>query len=187
MKKISIKNHIQSYILSDLKLEKNIPLPDNYGESLFFDHPDGDKLKSYVRRDKKGYREVRLEITSLRGAIGAVHYYAKLIDCSLSITSIKDVNNKSSLGGYGTKNVPEKYTDLRIELSRPVTQKDIDHDKHCGRDKYMTAKLGELTRGFWTESEALDTGIAVFKLLFKGKWKLVIDAYDFEEVPTVYL
>lgn len=188
MKKINkfLRNHIQRYILSDLELEKHIPVPDTYGEGLFFDRPDSGKLKSYVRRDAKGHREITLSITSLQGSIGAVHYYAKLKDYSIHFTAIEDVENKSSVGGYSTKNVPSKYQDFQIELSRPVTQKDIDHDKRWGRDEFMMSKMGDLARGFWTEDEAIQIGIVVFKLLFKGKWKLRIDSYSGKRVSMVY-
>lgn len=188
MKKVNkiIANHIQPYVLSELELEGNVPILDTYGEGLIFNRPDSGKIKSYVRRDSKNYRELVLSITSLRGSVGAVHYYAKLNDYSLNFTAIEDVENKSSVGGYSTKNVPSKYKYFTIDLARPVTQKDIDNDKRWGREEYMISKFGDLARGFWTEDEAIETGIAVFKSLFKGKWKLRIDSYSGKRVRNVY-
>lgn len=184
----SIENNLRSYDIEDLGLEGYIPIMDDFGDNLFFKHADDNQqLKSYVSRDRKGYREVVLEITSWLGSIGAVHYYAKLKDRSISITNIEDKENKCSVGGYGTKGVPEKYTDLKFEICRPVTQKDIQHDIDYGREDFMIQKKGDLTRGFWNEKDAIDTGIAVFKLLFKGKWKLRIDTYSGRHVKPVYL
>jgi hypothetical protein len=183
----SIENNIRDYDIEELELEGYIPIMDDFGDNLFFNHADDNqKLKTYVRRDSKGYREVVLEITSWLGSIGAVHYYAKLTDYSIHVTNIEDKENRTSVGGYGTKGIPKKYTDLKFEIWRPVTQKDVQHDIDYGREDYMIHQIGEKTRGFWTEKDAIDTGIALFRQMFKGKWKLRIDTYTGRKVKTVY-
>lgn len=185
-KKFKIENHVSGYTIRELELN-NIPLDDDYGDNLKFTHTDnGNEIISYVRRDKDGYREVYLEITSLRGSIGAVHFYATLRDTSIHFTSPEDKKKTSSIGGYGTKGVPEKYENLRIELERPVDELDIKHDNLWGREEYEMSRIGDLTRGFWNEEDGIKVGIDAFKAIFKGKWKLTINSYSGKKVKPIY-
>lgn len=178
-KKFKIENHVSEYDIRDLDL-KNIPLNDDYGDNLEFNHEDTkEKLISYIERDKKdGYREIYMDVTSLRGSIGAVHYYVTLCDRSICFTNLEDKEKRYKLGGYSTKGVPDKYENFKIELQRPVDERDIKNDERWGREDYMRVELGELTRGFWTEEDAIQIGIDAFKAIFKGKWKLRINPYS---------
>lgn len=168
---------LKEYI-NDSDFEELLPIDDNFGENLEFKDPDGKNIKSYIVRDKEGYREIDLRITSLLGSVGATHYYGKFTSYSLSFTYKEDKNNTSSIGGWSTKEIPYKYTNFGFDLVRPTTKKDLENDERWGRKSYFKLNKGETTNGFWTEKEVVERGKELFKLAFKGKWKLRIDSYS---------
>lgn len=183
-KKFDYKKHIMPLFGDEIE----VPMHDNFGEGLTFKTPDDKRdIVSKVSRDQEGYRELTLEITSLRGSIGAVHFYATIRDHSLSFCYPEDITRNSSVGGYATRNVPNKYSEGKIEVYRPVTDRDIKHDKHMYAKDYRTVRKGQKTKGFWTEQEAIDTGIQLFKAIYRGKWKLTIRYYSDKEDEVIKL
>lgn len=176
MKKFDLKNHLQEWDIEEYI--PDYPLNDDYASDLRVVNKAGDELKSYISRDKNGYREVVLGVLSLRGSVGAVHFYGKISDYSIHFTRLEDTENKSSLGGYGTSGVPTKYQSFKLEIQRPVTARDIQYDKDNQRESYMRLKKGQLTRGFWNEEDVIEIGKQVFEAIYRGKWKLRIDRYS---------
>ncbi len=185
-KKFDLNNHVDQYEWNfDKKL---IPINDDFGDKLKIDSVEGKKLKSYIDKDDDGYRLVVLEVNSWRGSIGAVHYYGKIdVSRSIHFTNIEDKKNRCSVSGYPLKSVDKKYTDFDIELFRPVDNKDIANDKIWGREKYLKVKIGQLTRGFWTEDDVIEIGKKVFDAVFKGKWKLEIRSYTGDKDEIYFL
>lgn len=177
-KKFNYKNHIMFMFGEEIELPKH----DNFGEGLKYKTPDDQKdLMSFIKKDKEGYREITLEISSLLGSIGAVHYYATIKDYSLAFVYVDDPTCSTS--GYGTKNVPRQYTESKIEVYRPLTEKDFKHDEEMYAEGYRMLDRGmkkerHKTKGFWTEEAAVKTGIELCKAIFKGKWKLRIEHYS---------
>jgi hypothetical protein len=173
MKKFDIKKHVLEYELNDLKF----PVKDDFGDGFKFTNVEGRELVGYVSK-RNGRRKVTLEITSYRGSIAAVHYYGRFVDSSLCFTyADEDVDKRYSIGGYGLKGIPKGYDDRSISLYRPVTKKDLMHDKRMGIDKLTKLKLGALTTGFWEEEDVIALGKKLFPLLFQGQWRLQIRSY----------
>ena len=176
--KFDFRKHIQTYNFDLDKVE--FPIKDNYAANLKLDNAQGEKMKSYIRGwEDDGYREVTLKITSLRGSIGAVHFYGKLQICDICFTRIEDKKNEYNCGGYSTKGIPDQYTDFEVDLVRLVDDRDIKNDENWGREKYMRVKKGQTTKGFWIEEDVIEIGKQVFKAMFEGKWKLRIESYGF--------
>lgn len=179
-----IGKNISEYDIKDFVL----PITDDFGNDLRFTNVSGKKLKSYVSREKNGYREVKLDIHSYRGAIGAIHYYGRLKSYSLHFTEENDKECRSSIGGYGTVGVPDIYKDFfELELKRPVTREDFNDDKEFETDRWHGYDLGDLTNAFYDEQEIVDLAKKIFKCMFKGKWILVVDSYSGKEYPVVKL
>lgn len=180
MKDFKLENHIRKSELNYWEL----PIDDKFGEGLELVNEFGTPAFSWVSRDKNGYREVILRISSY----GVDHYYGKLTSYGLNFTDDKTAVGRRSCSGAFLRGIPEIYSDfLKIQLRRPYGEGDEKHDKVHRRDRWLGYELGDLTMGFWTEDEVIETAKEVFKRLFTGKWKLVIESYRGDKDETVYL
>lgn len=109
--------------------------------------------------------EVELEITSFKGfSPGAVHYYGVLCYVGPTIT-----DGKAIYGGYISevykamgREVTDLYRTIRIEVTRPVTEEEINNDP----DRWEGYCEGYSTSSFNTKSALLAVATNIVKLRF---------------------
>lgn len=134
--------------------------------------------REYGGRDKKYFKTVTLEISTFRGiSIGAQHYYGNLHAPSPEFTCPTEKYTHGS-SGSGT---PEYLKSIKVELTRVLTQKEIDDDPQ--RWEYYYA--GSNTDCFDTVEEVIAHSKEVFKRLFPKGWKFVIKKTWSGETITV--
>lgn len=127
---------------------------------------DGEKLTT-VRKNNV----IELRITSWAGySAGAVHVYGKLhIPGTVMIT--KDGGNMSQ-GGYG---VPPYISGFVIDITRKITQEEIDIDKKRKYDKmWEWMHAGDNTTRFDTEEEIIKRATYIFTKWFTGGWEFKV-------------
>ena len=149
--------------------EITIPIDISLGVGAKHIH-DGDKLVTL--RPTESEKTIRLKISSWIGYDGdAEHVYGKLIiPHNVSIT--KDGSTLSS-SGYG---VPNYISGWDIELTRKVTQKEIDDDKKRTYDKkWEWHYVGDNTTRFNTEEELIHRATYIFVKWFTGGWKFKLE------------
>lgn len=117
---------------------------------------------------------VELMITSWTGiSMGAVHYYGRLKIHGIDIGD--EENPTTTHGGFlGAKDeeLPLAFRvaqGLEFTITRPIEQRDLEHD-----DRFESYHLGEPTRGFWKEEDAIEKGKKIAAKYFTD-WKLEID------------
>ena len=158
---------------------------DQYGVGVKF---KDDRDTEYItvadmchHEDFKDYRLLRLNITSFRGAIGAMHYYGSV----RSNISNYEPKEKCHVGGYIEKYRPAEAKDIDFDLHRMVTEEEINSDKDEDGEipswsRWYGYKEGALTNAFDTQEQVIEAAKSVVKHFFKGKgkWALEIDSYD---------
>lgn len=166
---------------SDINLK---PITDTYGLGHRFTLPkSGDTLETKARNP----REVQLEITSFRGAIGGKHYYANIIvqDISNVITYSNDPERigYSCFGYMDGYEIPEEFKNFSIPVNRPITTAELKGSKNPN-SRFYGYYEGDLVNAFDTEKEAILAGLFVIKEMFTGDWMVEIRPYDLEEYET---
>jgi|LakMenE18May11ns_1017448.scaffolds.fasta_scaffold9955146_5 hypothetical protein len=173
-KKFKIEDHFRDY-----NNHWEFPIPYDFGKDIVLKNKYEKDVICYPSYDKDGYRNVELYITSWLGSIGAIHYYGRIKSYSLSFCETPEQIGKVSVSGAFTSGTEPKYGDfLNLELVRPVDERDLEHDKHYDRDRWLRCKIGDKTNGFWTEEEIVKLGTKLFKKMFVGKWRLYINSYS---------
>lgn len=181
-KKFKIEDHLRCF-----SNHWQYPIPDDFGKGVILKNEQGRDAIVYYNLDKKGYREVTLDISSYRGSFGAVHFYGKL-KSYLNFCEKPEQIGITSISGSFLKGIDRQYSEfLSIELVRPVTKEDLQHDEDYNRDRWMRFKIGDSTNGFWTEEDVIKLGTKLFKKMFVGKWKLYIDSYTGKHDKYIYL
>lgn len=121
-------------------------------------------------------RKITLEITSFAGtSINAIHYYGNLsiegIDFSREDTpeyttccrETRQIGKENPLAAYQYK----------IEMVRPLTQKEIDEDPY----RWEWMEEGSLTNSYESPEEVKEVAIRICKARFEGNWELHIRDY----------
>lgn len=117
-----------------------------------------------------GLRTCSMHVSSFVGiSFGANHHYVRLYFHGCTFTNLDGTKHPHS--GVWPNGMPDEAESTEIEVRRPVTQRDIDYAKK--RKDGWIPRPGDTERGFWTEQEAHDAGIACFKEWFGPGWKLV--------------
>lgn len=146
----------------------------NFGIGLKF---SDDRGTDYISVAEKGKRKVLLEIYSFKGVSwGAIHYYGKLRVWGLSMKILKS-KDKNEIGkvvdsaGYIDKFKPEQMKDIKIEISRQITDKELQD-----KDRWLHYSKGDYVDAFESKSNLIGIGQEYFKKYFDPKyWELKID------------
>ena len=179
-KEFNIENHITK---ADLNFWK-FPINDDFGKDLHLKNSEGRDAISWIGYRRDGYREVTLRVTSY----GVDHYYGSLKCYDLNFTDDLEKIGKNSISGSFLKGIPEIYSEFfKLELKRPYDENDKSNDVRHGRDRWLGYEIGDLTQGFWEEDDVIEVGKSVFKKIFKGKWKLVIESLRGDKDEIIYL
>jgi hypothetical protein len=153
----------------DVELAAKIPV--NIGCGVHEDRGDGKlwvSTREYGGRDKKYLKTITLQISSWRGiSAGAVHFYGHLQAHGVYFVCEGEKNTYSSFG-HG---VPKYLQNIKIEITRPVTQAMIDADP----EMWEYYRDGSTTDRFDTVEEIVERGKTVFKQWFGQGWKLVLE------------
>lgn len=121
-------------------------------------------------------RPAVLDITSWRGiSAGAIHYYGEIQIRGLMQELVK-VGKKDDPffkkgHTYGMSDCPEEAQSFHIQVTRPVTQTDLDMD---GGRAFECYNIGDPTHRFETEEELIAAAKKSFKRIFGSGWKLVL-------------
>lgn len=156
--------------------------PEDYGMDFHLDsNPELYTKKLMYGSDK---RRCIIEITSFAGiCFGAVHYYAKIKADGVHICrdDVDKDGNKTTvyIGGYICKEFKELPRDKQaeyssfydIEITRPVTQDDIDSDKI----RWEGYEVGYKTNAFYTKEDAIETAKRVAKARFPKGWIIKVN------------
>ena len=127
------------------------------------------KSWGYTKNTQK--RRVTLEISTFRGiSFNAIHYYGKLNIQGVGMEYDEQPGKSTMLFD---DNIPLGHYSYKLELQRPLTQKEIDEDPKRW-DIYYQA--GDLTNCFETIEEIIESTKEIFKLRFKGDWELHCDS-----------
>ena len=142
----------------------NSIIPKTYGIGIKFCHCGGDFVTCY---EGDTPRKVVLDITSWIGmTAGALHYYG-----TLKIESLKQRNLKSGSVSYLCASAPKESTGLQIQLTRPLTKKDMLID---GGERFRGVKTGERIRNFDSKEDVKLAAVQFFKKHFSSGWMLVM-------------
>lgn len=150
---------------------EEFPIPDTYGEGFEKEY-EGETYTSHGHYSKDGYREAEVSISSYIGSIGAQHYYCK-IQIPVSI-------EESSTGYWVFRpglEVPSKYKNLNLELKRPIEKFELErkiYDPQFYRED-------SLVHGFYSVEEIVTLIKEIAPKIFKGKWELNCDFWDYDE------
>jgi hypothetical protein len=149
--------------------------PDIFKDDCGLDIVIADKklhaVKSWTYRNANRKRRATLNITSFVGvSFNAIHYYGRIeIDGvemeyneKLGITTSAN-EDQYPLGAY-------KY---RLELTRPLTKKELNDDPERWGDYYYE---GDLTNCFETIENLISLAKEVFKLRFTGDWDFYVES-----------
>ena len=151
-------------MLNKTDTEIDFKIPADYGVGCEFTHGGGEFITFY---EGDYPRKVVLDITSWIGRTsGAIHYYG-----TLKIHSLKQRNIKSGDLSYITASAPVESRGLQIELTRPLTQRDMMID---GGDRFRGAKTGERIKNFDSKEEVQSRAIKFYKEHFLSGWTLVM-------------
>ena len=151
-------------MLKKSDIEINLKIPPNYGIGCKFSHCGGEFITVY----EGGFpRKVFLDITSWIGrSYGAIHYYG-----TLKVQSLKQRNIKSGDLSYLNASAPVESRGLQIDLTRPLTRKDMLID---GGERFKGAKNGERVKNFDSKEDVQAGAIKFFKKYFPSGWVLVM-------------
>lgn len=150
---------------------EEFPIPDTYGLG-FKQELDGETYISAVHLNKDGFRSADMRISSYIGSIGAQHYY-----CRIRIgVDIQEVSTGYWVFRPGLE-VPSKYKSLNLELKRPIESYELER-KIYDPDFYQEDSL---VHGFYSAKEAIDLFKEVAPKIFKGKWIIDCDCWDYDE------
>jgi hypothetical protein len=121
----------------------------------------GRMMKDYLKT-------VTLKVSTWRGISGgAVHYYGKLEFHSVDFAREGSESRLSSCG-YG---VPDYLESGKFELTRPVTQAEIDANPKM----WEAYHDGDKTDRFDKVQEVIDRGTEIFDKWFEKGWLLVLE------------
>ena len=138
-------------------------IPKTYGINLSF-HDNGSEFITIY--DGPFPRKVVLDITTWKGMTpGALHYYG-----ALKIGSLKCQNRQSGKIDYLTANAPVEAKGLTIELTRPISRRDLLIDDG---QRFKGAKTGEKIKNFDSPTQVESAAIEFFNTYFLDGWNLV--------------
>lgn len=154
--------------------EKHV-YPDVFSDSCGLDIvlPE-DKLHAirswgYTKGNPK--RRATLDITTFRGvSFNAIHYYGKI--------EIQGVNMECD-GEPGHSrmvfddNIPLAHYIYYLELTRPLSKKEIDEDPERWGDYYNE---GDLTNCFEAIGDVVALAKEIFRLRFTGDWEFCVES-----------
>jgi hypothetical protein len=124
--------------------------------------------REYGGRDKKYLKTVTLEVRTWRGvSAGAVHYYGVLKTNGMEFTNPTEHSTYGSCG-FG---VPDYLESFKIELTRKLTQAEIDADPR----RWEYYHHGSNVTGFNTPEEVIEHGTKEMRRLFPKGWKFVVN------------
>lgn len=113
-------------------------------------------------------KTVTLKVSTWRGISGgAVHYYGKLEFHSVDFAR-EGSDSRLSSCGYG---VPDYLESGKFELTRPVTQAEIDANPKM----WEAYHDGDKTDRFDKVQEVIDRGTEIFDKWFENGWLLVLE------------
>lgn len=144
---------------------------DNCGLDIVLPEQKLHAVKSWGYTKNSQKRRVTLEITSFVGiSFNAIHYYGKL--------NVQGVNMEyDEHPGRSTMlfddDLPLGHYTYKLELRRPLTQREVDEDPSRWGDYY---DVGDLTNCFETIEEIIEEAKEIFKLRFEGDWELHCDS-----------
>lgn len=155
--------------------------PDVFDENIGMDFHLESQPQYYPRKDE--VRDLIITVTSFRGMCAeAIHYYATIHADGIKISydAIDEKGNKYPVSVYGYlgeefKNLPYDkqciYSNCYdIEVTRPVTQEDIDKDP----SRWELYDVGSKTPAFEDPEEAIKIAKKVAKARFPKGWKIIV-------------
>jgi hypothetical protein len=143
------------------------PIPLNWLTGIEFKTMWYDKINEYITIANRPY--LTLEITTFRGAIGAVHYYGKL---KLYGFDIQRKGESGTIFGFlGSDNIPSilELLDLCIPITKEVEEWEIEKDP----DRYKAYKVGDRINAHWNKNSVIELGKEIHKKYF-SEFKLKI-------------
>ena len=153
---------------------------EDYGVGLTFTDGAGNKAVSVL--DEELPRKAYLKIASYRDQGLGIHWYGRIIMSGrrFRYTEMADENHPwidpglgtLCIGGYYDRWKPEEMLGLAIELTRPVTAREIKIGQERGIERF-TQRAGDPTYAFRTCEAVVAKAIAVFQRVFCGRWVLV--------------
>lgn len=152
------------------------PLKDDRGINI----PFTDEGEDYIilgNFDSKNpeYRCATFSTHSYQGA-GGIHFYGSI---KVS-TDIKQAGtNYYVYKSWKDFKMPEESKDIRIDILRPLTQKEIDDEPYRWEKQWY--KEGMLVNAFYREDEIVQIVKDHINELFKGKWILNMDLWNTQE------
>lgn len=158
------------------------PIPPTFGDGIEFEfimfegrpfeerHGPAVTARCASNFTDEGLRKVTMEVSSWVGiSIGANHHYVRLKFWGGTINNPDGTRHAKA--GSSPSNRPKESESVEVEVRRPVTQRDIDYAKKR-KDGWIPRKT-DTERGFWSEQEAHDAGLACFKEHFAPGWVLL--------------
>ncbi len=144
---------------------------DNCGLDIILPEDKLHAVKSWGYTKSNSKRRATLDITTYRGvSFNAIHYYGKI--------EIQGVNMECD-GAPGHSrmvfddNIPLAHYIYHLELTRPISQKEIDEDPERWGDYYNE---GDLTNCFETIEDVVALAKEVFRLRFAGDWEFYVES-----------
>lgn len=122
-------------------------------------------------------RRATVEITSFRGiSIGAIHYYGHIIVQGVNMEYDERPGTSTMCGDCEDKFPLSRYS-YKLQLTRPITQEEIDIDNELGSElaRFPYQDVGDLTQCWENEQDIIDFAKEVFKARFKGNWEFYVE------------
>ncbi len=156
----------------------NHSYPASIGADMGLDLKLGDRPDYFVKLPRTPGR-VRIRISSFRGVSpGAVHYYATIIGDGVQLCSEQGNGRIRIHGGAISEewvNIhskdPRYVPEIRMEVVRPLTQKEIDDDLQ----RWEHYDEGDMVMAFYTPDEALKAAMDIVAARFTGEWEKVVE------------
>lgn len=146
-----------------------LPIRASIGEGFGFKLKDGRQYVTEGVRGKDGKREIHFRISSFIGICGgAMHYY-----CSVtSYVNNRCLTDNSSVSGWldGVV-IPEENKTLKFELSRPITQKEIDENP----SRWYGWREGDQVTAFENKQDILSLIEEIKKAFAMDEWIFVVN------------
>jgi len=155
----------------DLKGKKKKKIKPDFDVGKTFTNDRG----SFTTVRNKGQREVSFDWSSYVGiSMGAMHYYGKLrfYGNAFHIDSLVDGDKKGwmevgKIGNFcGAFQKPEELDGLQIELTRPLTQEEIDKYPSRWKGRYGIHTAGQPTSCFDTLDDVIKRCKEVYEQIF---------------------
>lgn len=164
-----LKDHFYDIEIFPLKEDRgiNIPFIDEGKDYII----EGD----YYDSKNPGYRIATFSTHSYQGA-GGIHFYGSI----KVYTSVKEIATGYEVWkSWKDFKIPEESKDIRIDILRPLTQKEIDDEPYRWEKQWY--KEGMLVNAFYREDEIVQIVKDHINELFKGKWVLNCDLWNTQE------